>query len=337
MKISSIAFTQAGLSLGRKLQRLLPEESVSLACGTGNHKVSLKNWTAEMFPVSDALVFIGATGIAVRAIAPHLKSKSTDPAVVVIDDRAKFCISLASGHLGGANDLTRRLAALLNAVPVVTTATDNHGVFAVDSWAKSQGFVIANPEEIKTISSKLLAGDTVRLSSDFPIAGKIPEGLLLVPGKPFDIHVTLRPRNARGVLYLIPPIAAVGVGCRRDIAQEALEQAYDLLLSKGSVDSRAVTGAFTIDMKHSEPGLLAFCQKRDLPLTCYTAAQLNAVKGSFTASAFVQKTTGTDNVCERSAVLGCGGGRLYLKKNAGNGVTMAMALRDLTVRFEEDV
>lgn len=337
MKLAAIAFTQAGMTLGRTLERLLPEDSVALACGTGDHKVSLKNWTAEQFYAADALVFIGASGIAVRAVAPHLRSKTSDPAILVLDDRGKFCISLVSGHLGGANDLARRLASLLNAVPVITTATDNHGVFAVDSWAKSQGLVIANPEEIKTVSAKLLAGSVVRLFSEFPIAGQIPDGVVLVRGKPYDISITLKPHMAKGTLYLIPPIAAVGIGCRKGIAVEALEQAYELLLGKGSVDPRAVMGAFSIDMKHGEPGLLAFCENRRLSLTTYSAQQLNEVKGSFTASAFVQKTTGTDNVCERSAVLGSGCGRLFLKKNAGNGVTMAMALRDTTIRFEEEL
>ncbi len=336
MKVAVIAFTQSGLSLGRKLQRLMPEDQVSLACGTGSNKVSLKHWTAEQFSAADALIFLSATGIAVRAVAPHLKSKLSDPAVLVVDDRAKFCISLLSGHLGGANDLARRVSGLLNAVPVITTATDNHGVFAVDSWAKSQGLVIANPEAVKLVSAKLLAEKTIRICSDFPIAGRIPDGVVLVNDKPYDVSVTLKPRGAKNVLYLIPPAAYVGIGCRRDIPQDALEQAYAMLLSKGSIDPRAVAGACSIDRKAAEPALLSFCQARDLPLSTFSADQLNAVKGQFSSSAFVQKTTGTDNVCERSAVLGSCGGKLFLKKNAGNGVTMAMALRDVTIRFEEE-
>ena len=336
MNIAAIAFTQSGLALGRRLERLLEGDTFTLAAATGPDKVSFKHWTAEQFPVADALLFIGATGIAVRAIAPYLKSKTTDPAVLVMDDRGRFCISLLSGHLGGANDLTRRVAGLLDAVPVITTATDNHGVFAVDSWAKSQGLILCNPEAIKLVSSRLLAGETVRLCCDFPIAGRIPDGVVLVTEKPWDIAVTLKPRGAKNTLYLIPPAACVGVGCRRDISLEALEQAYEMLLKKGNIDPRAVCGLYTIDRKANEPALLALAGKLGLPLTDYTPAQLNAVKGQFSASAFVQKTTGTDNVCERSAVLGSGGGKLFLKKNAGNGVTMAMALRDVTIRFEEE-
>ena len=94
--------------------------------------------TAAQFAQSDALVFVGAVGIAVRAIAPHCRSKATDPAVVVLDECGRFAIPLLSGHLGGANDLARRLAKACGAVPVITTATDANGVFAVDEWAKHQ-------------------------------------------------------------------------------------------------------------------------------------------------------------------------------------------------------
>ena len=310
MKIAVIAFTRSGLQLGRRIQRVLAGDAVTLAAGTGPDKVSLRRWVEEHFYADEALIFVGASGIAVRAVAPHLKSKTTDPAVLVLDDKGRFCISL------------------------ITTATDNHGVFAIDTWAKGQNLAIVNPEAIKRVSARLLAGETIRLASDFPIAGSVPDGVLLVRDKPYDVAVTLKPRMARDTLYLVPKIAAVGVGCRKNIAPEALEEAYEMLLKKGGVDPRAVLGFFSIDMKRDEPGLLQFCQSHGLPLTTYSAAELNAVKGSFSASAFVQKTTGTDNVCERSAVLGSGGGKLNLKKNAGNGVTMAMALRNIAITFD---
>ena len=336
MKVAAIAFTQSGLALGRRIQRLLTEDQVTLAAATGPDKVSFRHWTEENFPVSDALIFLGAAGIAVRAVAPLLRSKTTDPAVLVLDDRGKFCISLLSGHLGGANDLARRLAAALDAVPVITTATDNHGVFAVDTWAKSQGLAIVNPAGIKGFSARLLAGQPARLWSEFPVTGHIPDGVVLVGARPCDAMVTLRPRGMKDVLYLVPPAACIGVGCRKDISLEALEQALEMLLAKGGIDRRAVCGLYTLDRKANEPALLALAQELGVPLTAYTAAELNAVRGQFTASAFVQKTTGTDNVCERSAVLGSGGGRLIAKKHAEGGVTMALALADVVLRLEEE-
>lgn len=337
MIVRIIAFTGKGCALGEKLADLLAPDDASCASATGEEKVSLSGWTADCFQSADTLVFIGATGIAVRAIAPHLKSKTTDPAVLVVDDLGRFCISLVSGHLGGANELARRVAALLGATPVITTATDGAGVFAVDTWAKSQGLRIRNPEAIKLVSGKLLAGQTVRLKSDFPVTGRLPDGVALVTEKPFDMAITIKQGGAAGTLYLVPPVAYLGVGCRKNITREALDEAYDKLLAKGSLDPAAVCGAASIDLKREEAGLLEFCKSRGLPFTVYKPGTLNRAAGNFTASAFVQKTTGTDNVCERSSVVASQGGRLILKKNAGNGVTMAMALKDYTVKFEECV
>ena len=110
------------------------------------------------FAQADALIFVGAVGIAVRAIAPHCKSKATDPAVVVLDECGRFAVPLLSGHLGGANALARALAEACGAIPVITTATDANGVFAVDEWAKAQGCAVLEPERIKLVSGALLAG-----------------------------------------------------------------------------------------------------------------------------------------------------------------------------------
>ena len=125
MNCAYLAFTAKGLALAQQLAQTCPG-SVS-RCGLGG--VTLAGWTAQQFAAADALVFVGAAGIAVRAIAPHCQSKATDPAVVVLDECGRFAVPLLSGHLGGANDLACRLAAACGAVPVITTATDANGVF----------------------------------------------------------------------------------------------------------------------------------------------------------------------------------------------------------------
>ena len=137
MSRAYLAFTAKGEALARRLAEALPG-SVS-RCGGD---VTLKGWTAEHFAQDEALIFVGAVGIAVRAIAPHCKSKTTDPAVVVVDECGRFAVPILSGHLGGANDLARAIAAVCGAVPVITTATDANGLFAVDEWAKAQGCAV---------------------------------------------------------------------------------------------------------------------------------------------------------------------------------------------------
>ena len=145
MTCAYLAFTSKGLALARKLAAAQP----GAVARCGENGVTLANWTAAQFAQSDAIVFVGAVGIAVRAIAPHCRSKATDPAVVVLDECGRFAIPLLSGHLGGANNLARRLAKACGAVPVITTATDANGVFAVDEWAKHQHCLVAEPARIK--------------------------------------------------------------------------------------------------------------------------------------------------------------------------------------------
>lgn len=291
--IHLISFTDRGQTLAEALARALDGQAVR--CGPG----SLNGWTQERFQQGNALIFVGAVGIAVRAIAPCVKSKTTDPAVVAVDETGKFAIPLLSGHLGGANELAQKIAAVCGAVPVITTATDLHGVFAVDQWAKQQNCAILNPEGTKKVSGALLAGERVELCSPWPVAGEPPEG------------VSLR---------LMPKIAVLGVGCKRGTPVQALEEAFAAL----PVHPASFRKVCTIDRKRDEPGLLAFCRAHGLELEVFSAAQLGAVPGDFSASEFVERVTGVDNVCERAAVLGSGG-TLCLKKQSMDGVTMAVA------------
>ncbi|MFR8401852.1 MAG: cobalamin biosynthesis central domain-containing protein [Faecalibacterium prausnitzii] len=166
MSRAYLAFTAKGEALAHRLAEALPG-SVS-RCGGD---VTLKGWTAEHFAQDEALIFVGAVGIAVRAIAPHCRSKAADPAVVVVDEGGNFAVPLLSGHLGGANALARALAGICGAVPVITTATDVNGLFAVDLWAKAQNCAVLEPERIKRVSGALLAGQTVRYWSPWPVAG----------------------------------------------------------------------------------------------------------------------------------------------------------------------
>ena len=335
MKIELIAFTDAGGALAARLAGLLAaEEDEARAFNAhADRSVTADEWTRRGFETADAMIFVGACGIAVRKIAPYLRSKLTDPAVLVIDERGQFVISLLSGHVGGANELTLRAAALLRAVPVVTTATDVNGLFAVDAWAAKQGLAIENPQKIKWISGRLLAGETTRLRSELPIAGTPPRGVELVEQDGYDVLISYRTRGSREALRLVPRCLAVGMGARKGVSAEAVREGFEAALKKGSLHPLAVESVCTLDLKKEEQGLLALCRDLGLELRTFTAAELAAAPGSFTASEFVKNVTGVDNVCERSAVLGSGGGKLLLKKNAGNGVTAAVAARELKLSF----
>ena len=321
MNCAYLAFTAKGLALAQQLAQTCPG-SVS-RCGLGG--VTLAGWTAQQFAAADALVFVGAAGIAVRAIAPHCRSKAVDPAVVVLDECGHFAVPILSGHLGGANELARRLAAVCGAVPVITTATDANGVFAVDEWARHQNCAVLEPERIKLVSGKLLAGQPVYYRADFPVTGTVPAGLFPAdPPEKADFALTLCPTGQ--ALHLVPRIGVLGIGCKRGTSAETLEAAFAAFWTRHSLAAQAVTAAASIDLKQNEPGLLAFCQARGWPVRFYSAAQLRSLPGQFTPSPFVQRVTGVDNVCERAAVLDADGS-LFYPKFACSGVTLALACR----------
>lgn len=174
MQVRIISFTDRGQQLAESLADRL--------CGTATRcgrDCSLAEWVRDAFDSADALIYVGAVGICVRTIAPYIKSKTRDPAVVVIDETGRYVIPVLSGHLGGANDLARHIARLTGAEPVITTATDLAHAFSVDAWARIQGCAVENPGRIKYVSSKILSGDDIVIVSDFPISGEVPEHVIV--------------------------------------------------------------------------------------------------------------------------------------------------------------
>lgn len=285
----------------------------------------------ELFSACDALIFVGSAGIAVREIAPHVRDKRTDPAVLCIDERGQYVIPLLSGHIGGANALSRRLAQTMGALPVITTATDVNGRFSVDTWATEQGFVIGDMQAAKTVSAAILEGD-VPLCCDYPIVTALPAGTVAGEKGPVGICISCRDKRPFAVtLPLIPRMLHLGIGCRRGTQESAIRAAVETVFRENVLDLRAVKGVYSIDLKAEEAGLLSFCARRGWPAIFYSAEKLRGAKGDFTPSAFVQSVTGVDNVCERAALLDAE--RLIVKKTAMGGVTVAVAEEKLEVGF----
>ena len=361
-RLACIAFTERGLAVARRVELALscpsPADAgtaweVSVECGFGEGKIDLAAFADRAWAGSDALLFVGAAGIAVRAIAPHVRSKATDPAVVVLDEGARFSVALLSGHIGGANELARQVARAVGAEPVVTTATDGRGLWAVDEWAARSGLLIANPHAIKAVSGRMLSGCEVSLFSDTPISGKPPRHVAITPyADEADVVISpfyLREHTSAGdvcdtcagesdagcglPLRLVPRCIVLGVGCRRDTRKEAIERAFARALEAARIVPEAVAAVSTIDVKANEVGLLAFCRARRLPLATYSAAELSQVAGSVSSSDFVRATVGVDNVCERASLVG--GGRLVFPKLALDGVTIAFTQVPLELSFEE--
>lgn len=325
--VNIIAFSDAGGEIGEKIKSaLVGEECATFLC-RGRETGTLEKWTNENFASSDALIFVGALGICVRAIAPHVKSKLSDPAVICVDDCGKFVISVLSGHVGGANLLTNRLARELNAAPIITTSTDGNGLFAVDSFAVKNRYAIENPQMIKHVSAKIIDGDIAYYKSDFPVSGELPKNVADGVGV-CDFAISVYKSSK---LTLVPKILTLGIGCKKNTSFETIEQEFESLLARENLYTSAFSLVASIDIKSQEAGLLEFCGKHNFCARFYSAKQLMQVSGEFTKSDFVLETTGADNVCERAAAIS--GGELLIKKSAANGVTLAVSAAKFAVKF----
>lgn len=335
MQINIISFTEKGTKLSEKISNSLQKNghTPTISLGYGKYKVKLSDFAKEGFKNADGLIFISATGIAVRAIAPYIKNKITDPAVVVVDDTGKFSISLLSGHIGGGNSLCTQVAKSIRATPVITTATDNNNVFAIDTFAVENNYTIKNTKKIKNISSKLLANQTVNLYSDFPVGSELPPNIKVVHEVDEADIIISDVACSFEELTLIPKIYSVGIGCKKNTKVGALNTFVTDTLSKEYISADAIECISSVDVKKEERAIISLAKKLKTPFNTYTVNQLNKLKGEFTSSEFVQKAVGTDNVCERSAVIG-NNGDLILRKTAHEGMTIAIAKREFKVDFK---
>lgn len=385
MKLAIISFTENGIKLSQTVAKRLSRRKVTLYTKCSRYtaedlkvqrvKESLQVWTAQRMAEGDALLFIGACGIAVRAIAPNLTNKLHDVPVLVMDEEGQYVIPILSGHVGGANELARELADLIDARPVITTATDVQKKFAVDLFAKRNHLEIMNKDGIAKVSTRALAGEQLTIAvrvqniefchpkfcevreEDFTEAENqllreasmhkqdqeacgVEPPLRLVPyvkDQPVDIVVSEMQDNKNALIWLRPKRYVVGMGCRKNKASEELLAFYQETLEQAMVEPGEVYALASIDKKKDEPGLLAISERMRIPFFTYTAEELNRVGACVHSSEFVKAQVGVDNVCERAAFAGCGvSGWLIYEKHAFDGMTIAIAERNWSVILDEE-
>lgn len=339
MRAAIFAYSRQGCQTARRVADCFPQDAVSLftaerLAGEGFAALpkSAQRFYGDWFARTELMVFVGSCGIAVREIAPHVKSKTADPAVLVVDELGRYVIPLLSGHIGGANRMARRVAACLGSEAVITTATDLNRRFSVDAWAAEHGFLLSDMQLAKAVSAAILEGD-VPLCSDLSLPSVLPNGL--VPGDTGALGIYLGWQTKlpfQRTLQLIPRTLHVGLGCRRGTSEAAIRTAVEAVLQQYDIDRRAIVSAASVDLKAAEPGLLAFCARQGWPVFFYSAQQLQTVAGCVSKSEFVAQVTGVDNVCERSALMGAE--TLLVPKTVCGGVTVAVAAEAVEVRFE---
>ena len=347
-----ISFTEKGAHLAGKIESRIPACRYEKYTGAANaEEASPSEWTAEAFQKGDPILFIGAVGIAVRLVAESIKSKLSDVPVLVMDIEGNFVIPILSGHYGGANELAEQIAMIVGATPVITTATDTLGAFAPDLFAQKYHFAIRNVKALPRISGKSVAGEEITLTIDPDLSQvkeyferedgmNLPSGVVTIESKTEqdpsgmeesrDIFITYKPISdveLRGeTLYLTPQIFHVGIGCKKDISSEKLEEFYREQCASLAVDPVAVKEISSIDRKKEEPAILSLAEKLGVPFRTFSAEELNEVPGDFPNSAFVEETVGVGNVSARAAALSAGTGyRMISDMVKKDGMTMAFA------------
>ncbi len=335
---------------GARLGRVLAGELGGALCVTRRLEAdfpgalvfdSLLPFVATTFGRYRRHLFVAAAGIAVRAVAPHLRGKGEDPAVVAVDQRGRFAVSLVSGHIGGANDLARAVAAITAGTAVVTTATDTEELPSLDVLAVERGLAIANLGGVKAVNVALLAGDPVQVwdpqdrlglraapGAEAPWAGHfldLPVETAWRPGMP-GVRVTERavePGDQELVLH--PPCLAVGVGCRRGVTPDEVLDAVRTTLDEAGLAPLAVLGLASAAVKRDEAGLMEAAGLLGKALLFFENQDLKELPVP-NPSARVEREIGVPSVCEAAAMKLAGADRLLVQKRKFERVTVAVAL-----------
>jgi cobalt-precorrin 5A hydrolase len=342
-----IVVTGHGIAIGKQILTAMKQAHLYIPASYRKHKdrriscyVNLEQDMSILFKTYRKIIFIMAAGIAVRMVAPYLKSKWEDPAVVVMDDQGKNIISLLSGHWGGANELTRDLAQLLGGHRVITTASDIRGLPSLDVMIQELGTDSFSKQKLKKIQAALIAGQQV---------GFYPADLRSFPemrhhdnlrfyntveklvssncsaGLGFTHEKKPLAKNKPYFLFVNPKDIVIGIGCNKGVAVREVKDAVSTVLKKLDMPAAAICALCTITAKSREKGLIEYATAQGIPLKFYNPAELNSVKITSRKSIHAQRAFGVQGVAEPSAILGSQGGKLLMKKLKMGNITLAVA------------
>ena len=338
MNIHIISFTQAGFSLSKRIQNLLSHavssenfEHITLSFGgkawddeSASAYRPVSDWVEDFFQKGNALIFIGAAGIAVRSIASFVKNKASDPAVLVMDEKGKFVIPILSGHIGGANELARKISALIGATAVITTASDCNNLPAIDEFAAKNNFSINDMKLAKDFTARMLENEN-------PLAA---DGMLEKKEKPLGFTISVYIKN--DILSLIPKCIVLGIGCKKGKSSEELRDFVFKTLKTHKIDIRSLVQISSVYQKKGEKAIIELSESLKLPFVTFSAEELNKIQQKVSHSDFVEKTLGTDNVCER-AVFASGASMLIVPKTAKDGMTIAIGIKTINFEIPEEL
>lgn len=332
MKIACICFTDKAREIAKRIERE----------GSPHHDIQVyfnpeipggvKKNIGPIWKDYEALVFIAATGIAVRIISPLLEGKTKDPAVIVIDDLGRFTISLLSGHLGGANKLAEEISKLIGSTPIITTATDSRGIESIDLFAMKNDYYIEDMASVTRIVAMMVNGkkigiyteddkiidyDNIRLIKDLDRIHESIEAAIIISSKDKikDIEIPytlLRPKNIN-----------IGIGCRKGISGSHMIKAISTKLEELNLSERSIKSLGTVEIKKDEKGIIDTAKHFKLPLKIFSIEDIRQVEDKFTKSEFVKKSIGLYSVAEPVAYLL--GGQIISGKSKHDGMTISIS------------
>ncbi len=351
MNSAAITLTRQGVDLCRRIEGAFPETTVYVS--DKYDALAPRHWqrfdgklaplVAEIFGQYEAHIFVMATGIVVRMIAPYIADKRYDPAIVVLDVTGRFAVSLCSGHLGGANQLAQELGAALGAIPVVTTGTDVNDTLAPDMLAKELGAEIENWGALKTVSAALVDGERVGVYADscvpLPDLSRFAGKNVWRVGSPAELETNFRAGVAIShstdlplpqsvpIVVIRPKTLVVGIGCDRGTTVEEIETGLNRVFADHHLARASIRNFATYVLKKDEEGLLEFVRRHHLPLEWYEAPDINRVEDLIPhPSDVVYKFIGVLGVAEPAALLSANATQLLVEKVKCGRLTLAVAV-----------
>jgi len=326
---SILYVTNDGHALARRLKALFPDAPVL--------KYSPGAFT-EQWSASKTLICIMAAGIVVRAVAPLLKDKRTDPAVVILDEKGQYAVSLLSGHMGGANPLARDIADYLGAQAVITTASDVQGKVALDLWAMEHDLYVEDYEKLKALSARIVNGGKLQLMAECPVDTHNLPAELVLTDSPEKADIIISERVSSGkALFLRPRNLFGGIGCNRGTSSDEIREFVLSVCEEEGLSFHSISGVATIDVKRDEAGLIDFARGCGLHIDFFSKDELNreAEALQVAGSETVMAATGAVAVAEPAALLCAKKSRencaiIRPKMKRGN-VTFAIAKAEFTL------
>jgi cobalt-precorrin 5A hydrolase len=346
-KMAIVAITRQGIAIARRIKQKMPEVEIYVPAKHSDDTSDI-NWFSDqstqvignLFKTHDALVCIFSLGAVIRMVAPHLIDKKSDPAVVVIDDRANHVISALSGHLGGANALARLVASFLGAQPVITTAADVNDTIAVDLVGREFGWTIENFENVTRVSASMVNEEKIAIYQDageknwwqapFPRNIIIIESIDEIKLPQFKAGLIISDRVvsdptiiSKSVIYR-PKSLVVGIGLHSDTSTETIEFGINTVLKEKGLSFQSIRNLASIKRNAKIKGLVDFSTQNAISVEFYDEYSLASVNVP-NPSATVQKFEGTPSVSEASCLLSSKGQLLVPKQKFPPNLTVAIS------------